>query len=210
MKKSNLLFIFIIIFSIFLSGCSNTSELESVVDPAYTEKVESILVMFRTGDVKITKEVETSIVDNLKKKNVDSYASYRLIPLTRQYSQEEFNEKVSNVIVEKNIDSILFVTVKNIKTDKHEINTHNQNSGNAVSSFVQGYAQGLDNSQYETLEMNIDIRLYNTKKDGIAWRGTISGTSSNFTSDTGKENIISIMEKSAKKLVDNLSKNNLI
>src|SRR6056297_422963 len=117
MKKIIIIFTILTIFCLVLCGCEEVSTVESAIDPIYTQKFNTLLVMFRSSNLRVSQKTEKIIAECLEENKIKTYTSNKLIPFTKQYSQNELASIVKKNVKEKNIDGILFVNIKNAKSE---------------------------------------------------------------------------------------------
>ena len=111
MNKIILLLLSISLF--LLTACVRTN-LDSINDAANTKTISRTLVVAYGMDIGERKDVENSLVESLIEKDVNAFSSINIFPPLRDYSDEEFSEKINSLL----IDSILFfeVTGKSVST----------------------------------------------------------------------------------------------
>jgi len=196
MKKIIIIFTILTIFCLVLCGCEEVSTVESAIDPIYTQKFNTLLVMFRSSNLRVSQKTEKIIAECLEENKIKTYTSNKLIPFTKQYSQNELASIVKKNVKEKNIDGILFVNIKNAKSENK----------NTVALPV-GSSGGVIAAKLNQISIDIELTLHNTKKGGIAWKGVIKGEDNNYK---GEDDLINIMEMAIEKLVIKLKKDKLI
>ena len=207
-KKRIVLIILLISLSIILSGCNSEKTFHSSTDNAYTQKFNNFLVMFRTDSIQLTQEVEGNLVKELNNKNVNAISSNKAIPLTRSYSENEMSKVLYNVIEEYNIDGILFINTKNVNIESEQYNhTSNPDPQGNLAAFMEGYNSARDGQISHKLDFDVEVNLFNAKKDGIAWRAESHFSDSNYS---GEDDIINIFKNSSEFLVKQLEDDGLI
>jgi hypothetical protein len=207
-KRIVLIIILLISLSIILSGCNSEQTFHSTTDSAYTTKFNNFLIMFRTDSIRLTQEVESNLVKELNNKNVKAISSNKAIPLTRSYSENEMSKALHNVIEEHNIDGILFISTKNFNIESEQYNhTPNPDPQGNLASFMEGFNSARDGQISHTLNFDVEVNLFNAKKDGIAWRAESHFSDSNYS---GEDDIINLFKNSSEFLVKQLEDDGLI
>ncbi len=207
-KKRRLLIILVVFISIILSGCSAEKNFNSAVDNEYTQKFNNILVMFRTDSIRLTQEVEDNLVKELKNKDVNAIPSNKAIPLTKNYSENEMSTALYNFVEENSIDGILLVNTKNVNIETDQYNhTPNPNPDGNLAAFMEGYNSARDGKIYHKLDFDVEVNLFNTEKEGMAWKAESHFSDEDYS---GENEMIKMFKNASEFLVKKLENDGLI
>ncbi len=204
MKKIIVIFLMILTLMSFL-GCRQNPSVSSVTDDLYmTDNFDELLVMFNVSNLELKMKTEDIISNKLSERGIRNHKSYKLIPPTRQYDEEEFQERMAYKIQENNIDGIIFITIDNITSDSEKIQT---DTTGMEDGFSKGFLEGLSGTNVNQISMDIGLRVFNVSSGGYAWYGTLRESDRSFS---GEPEIINVIENASEALIDKLENDKVI
>ena len=153
---------------VLLAACANTKVVEHWADPDFNAKLKNIMVLSLNQSDKSRRLFENSFLDALKQRNIQSLASYTLLP-----SNEDLDkEKVKAAITGSDIDAVL--VLRSVKITKEERHVQAQSSGtryNSFYSYVGEYRPTYSAYTTEDTLVHLETNLYAVDGAKLIWSG---------------------------------------
>ena len=153
---------------VLLAACANTKVVEHWADPDFNAKLKNIMVLSLNQSDKSRRLFENSFLDALKQRNIQSSASYTLLP-----SNEDLDkEKVKAVITGSDIDAVL--VLRAVKITKEERHVRAQASGtryNSFYSYVGEYRPTYSAYTTDDTLVHMETNLYAVDGEKLIWTG---------------------------------------
>ncbi len=153
---------------VLLAACANTKVVEHWADPDFNAKLKNIMVLSINQSDKSRRLFENSFLDALKQRNIQSSASYTLLP-----SNEDLDkEKVKAAITGSDIDAVL--VLRAVKITKEERYVQAQASGtryNSFYSYVGEYRPTYSAYTTDDTLVHMETNLYAVDGEKLIWTG---------------------------------------
>ena len=153
---------------VLLASCANTKVVEHWADPDFNAKLKNIMVLSLNQSDKSRRLFENSFLDALKQRNIQSLASYTLLP-----SNEDLDkEKVKAAITGSDIDAVL--VLRSVKITKEERHVQAQSSStryNSFYSYVGEYRPTYSAYTTDDTLVHMETNLYAVDGEKLIWTG---------------------------------------
>lgn len=181
MKPLKIKIVFLLAF--LAVGCSSTKLVSTWKNPETVSfDAYKVLVVGMTQDEEVRMEFETSLVNRLKEKGVESMRSIDLFDVaftSSEKSEEELSE-VEQQLLDKGFDAILFTKIvgtENRKSFRQRMNNLGQMYGRFSTDYLEHQNIYYDSEYYESFNVyNAETSLYCIcvdKERELIWRGNL-------------------------------------
>lgn len=183
MRKS---FLVLLIVGLIFTSCV-TTRFTSYTDPSYRSYKLRVVVVFAPGlDLETRKNLENTIVKNLKEKNISAFSSLEAFPPTRNYEFAYIQNKLSRL----KCNAVLIVKLKSANTGTSTMWHQTLVTQNSFYTFPVAYQYRTLDFITEIYDKRIENRIWmsesKTKAEG-SWYTGINTTLNNYASSMVNE-----------------------
>lgn len=174
-----LFIVLLVIFTISLSGCDavQTNITSHTIQEYAADSYENILVFASIGSLSEIKSIEENVVTELEKYDINAYQSVNKISPAKDYSEEEFSQRLYEVFDEYDIDGYLIISITDywIETDHIQLpeqetaQTTAHQIGNTVYARTNYQKSGGQNIPVEHKHLSVSVNLFDTRAGEVAW-----------------------------------------
>jgi hypothetical protein len=201
--KSYCRFCMLIAFMMLVGGCASTS-IRSQADTAALRPYPRIMAFVSLADLGLRQDAETVFERELAQCNIECVPSHKLFFPSRQYSDEEAVQLIS----ESSIDAVLIVTLSDTGTSSSYVpqQTYTQAKAQITGNTATGSSTTTTSGGYsiEKPWANFTAQLFDCQTGNVVWVASAS-TGGNAYASGG-----TLVRSMADKTVDQLKKDGIV
>lgn len=196
-------YVVVVVVSAMLAACSSTKVVEQWKDPAFGARFSDVLVLSLNGDDTQRRLFETGFTSALDKRNVESVASYELLPDKNDLDEENIRRAIAG----SSIDAVLVMRQVKVKTQERYVPPRVDYVGDPFYGSFYGYYghfAPIYTPGYITEDtiVHLESNLYAVEGEKLVWSGK--------TETFNPKNTNALIDELAKTILNELSKAKLI